>query len=88
MDLIKLLQATGQQDQILGALAGQFGLEQGQANGAVEQVMKALMGGMQKQASHNGVQPLIKAVMKGNHAQALDNPAQQPPYHPVLRNQH
>ncbi len=76
MDLLQLLQASGQQDKIIGALAGQFGLDQSQTGAVMGQVMGALKGGMQKQASQNGVKPLINAVMKGNHGQYMDEPTQ------------
>ena len=76
MDLMKLLAATGAQDQILGAVAQQFGIDSSQANNVAGQVMGALMGGMQKQASQKGVQPLLNSIMKGSHARVLDDPAQ------------
>ena len=76
MDLMKILAATGAQDKILEAVAGQFGINATQANGVAGQVMGALMGGMQKQASQNGIQPLLKTLMKGNHGQVIDDPTQ------------
>ena len=76
MDLMKILAATGAQDQIIGAITKQFGIDASQANGVAGQVMGALMGGMQKQASQGGVQPLLKTLMKGDHARVLDDPSQ------------
>ncbi len=46
MDLLKILQATGQTDNIVNALAGQFGLQGGQANDVMGQVLGALGGGV------------------------------------------
>ncbi len=76
MDLVKLLQASGQQDQIISALTKQFGLDQSQTSAVMGQVMGALKGGMQKQATQGGVKPLINAVMKGNHGQYIEQPQQ------------
>ncbi len=77
MDLLKILQATGQQDKIVNALAGQFGLEGGQATSALSGVMGALAGGVKKNAQQDGgLESLMGALQSGNHAQYIDQPEQ------------
>ena len=77
MDLMKILQATGQQDKIVEALAGQFGLQGGQAGDVMGQVLGALGGGVQKNAQQaGGLEALMGALQGGNHQQYVDEPAQ------------
>lgn len=75
MDLLKILQATGQQDKIISALAGQFGLQGGQAGDVIGQVLGALGGGVQNNAQQKGgLESLMGALQNGNHEQYIDEP--------------
>ncbi len=75
MDLLKILQATGQQDKIINALAGQFGLEGGQASNALGGILGALGGGVQKNVSQEGgLKSLLGALQKGNHQKYVEQP--------------
>lgn len=77
MDLLKILQATGQQDKIINALAGQFGLQGDQANQALAGIMGALAGGVQKNVQQEGgLESLMGALQNGNHAQYVEQPEQ------------
>lgn len=59
MDLLTLLNATGAQGQILKSLAGQFELEEKEADLVVKGIMGALSGGVQNQVKQGGVQNII-----------------------------
>ena len=75
MDLMKLLQATGQQDQIINALAGQFGLQGDQAGDVIGQVLGALGGGVQQNVQkEGGLESLMGALQTGNHEKYVDEP--------------
>jgi len=77
MDLMQILKATGQQDKIVETLAGQFGLDSGQAGGAVAGILGALGGGAASKAqSQGGLQDLMGALTGGNVEQYVDEPAQ------------
>jgi len=74
MDLLKLLQATGQQDQIVNTLASQFGLQGNQANSAVSSIMGALSGGMQQQVKTNGIDSIANVAQDSTLQQLVDQP--------------
>ena len=57
-------------------LAKQFGLNSGQANSILSQVVPALAGGVKQNVSQNGVDGLLSALNKGNHQRYLDQTAQ------------
>lgn len=60
MDLLQLLNATGQQDQMLKAVAGQFGLDDQEANLVVNGIMGALSGGVQNQVQQGGLKDVAE----------------------------
>ena len=75
MDLMKLLAATGAQDQIIKAVAGQFGLQGDQAGSALAGIMGALGGGVQNNVQkEGGLESLMGALQTGNHAQYVEEP--------------
>ena len=74
MDLLKLLQATGQTDNIVNALAGQFGLQGGQAGDVMGQVLGALGGGVKNVNKQGGLETLMGALQDKNTEQYLDQP--------------
>ena len=76
MDLLKLLNATGQQDQLIGKLATQFGLDSAQTGNAVNSIMGALSGGVQNKAQQGGLQDLMGVLQQGNLEQYVDQPDQ------------
>ncbi len=59
MDLLRLLNATGAQGPILKSIAGQFGLEEKEADMVVKGIMGALSGGVQNQVKQGGAQDII-----------------------------
>ena len=74
MDLLKLLQATGQTDNIVNALAGQFGLQGGQANDVMGQVLGALGGGVKNVKQQGGLESLMGALQDKNTEQYIEQP--------------
>jgi hypothetical protein len=61
---------------VLNQVAGQFGLNQNQAQSAIGALLPALMGGMQKNVQQEGgLEALLGALGGGNHGQYLDDPA-------------
>ena len=56
-------------------LAGQFGLKQDEAKSAVESLLPALAGGLQRNVSQGGLDNLLDALSKGQHQRYLDDPA-------------
>ena len=75
MDLMQLLQASGQQDKIVQALGQQFGLNGQQTGDVVGQVLGALGGGVKKNTQQQGgMESLLGAIQKGNHAQYIEQP--------------
>ena len=74
MDLLKILQATGQQDMIIRMLAGQFGLDGAQAGNAVSGIMGALSGGMQSQAKQGDLQNIMGLLQGGALQGYIDKP--------------
>lgn len=77
MDLMQLLQASGQQDKIIETVSKQFGLDGGQTGNAVAGVLGALGGGAQEKAKQpGGIQDLMGALTGGNMEQYVDQPEQ------------
>ena len=75
MNLMDLLQATGQQDKIVQTLGKQFGLDGQKTGDVVSQVLGALGSGVkQNTQQQGGLESLMGALQKGNHAQYVDQP--------------
>jgi hypothetical protein len=56
-------------------LASQFGLNQDQAATAVQNLIPALAGGLQRNISQGGLNDLLGALTKGQHRRYLDDPS-------------
>jgi hypothetical protein len=56
-------------------LASQFGLNQEQAASAVQSLIPALAGGLQRNIRGGGLDDLLGALTKGQHQRYLDNPS-------------
>lgn len=76
---------TNMFDMIQGAAGGalmkqvaqQFGIDDGQAQGALKALLPAISGGLKRNASDpQGLQSLLGALDQGNHDQYLDRPEQ------------
>lgn len=75
MDLLKILQASGQQDKIIQTLGKQFGMDGGKANDVVGQLMGALGGGIEKTAqTDGGLSPLMAALGNIDAEKYIDQP--------------
>lgn len=75
MDLLKLLNATGQQDQLISAIAGQYGLDNNQANSAISGIMGALAGNVQQQAKQPaGLEGLLQLAQSGQIQEYINQP--------------
>lgn len=75
MDLVNMLM-DAQGGKSLDALAQQFGLDKGQALGALGALVPAVTGGMQRNAKQGGLNSLLSALAQGDHDKYLDDPAQ------------
>jgi hypothetical protein len=61
---------------VLNQVAGQFGLNQSQAQSAIGALLPALMGGVQRNTQQQGgLESLLGALSGGNHGQYLDDPS-------------
>ena len=61
---------------MLKQLAGNFGIDEGQAGAAVAKMLPALTQGMKQNASQpNGLEGLLGALQGGNHSRYIENPA-------------
>lgn len=61
---------------VLNQVAGQFGLNQNQAQSAIGALLPALMGGVQRNTQQQGgLESLLGALSGGNHDQYLDDPS-------------
>jgi hypothetical protein len=59
----------------VASLGRQFGLNQSQTTSALEQLLPALLGGVQRStAQQGGIEALLGALSSGNHAQYLEDP--------------
>ena len=56
-------------------LASQFGLNEDQAASAVQNLIPALAGGLQRNISQGGLNDLLGALTKGGHQRYLDDPS-------------
>ena len=56
-------------------LANQFGLREDQAASAIENLVPALAGGLQRNISQGGLDSLLGALTKGQHQRYLDDPS-------------
>jgi len=56
-------------------LASQFGLSEDQAASAVQNLMPALAGGLQRNINQGGLQDLLGALTKGQHQRYLEDPS-------------
>ncbi len=76
MDLLQtLLQAQG--GQLVGQLAGKFGLNQAQAGAALQQLVPLLAGGVKRNMGQaGGLESLLGALQNSNHGRYLEDPAQ------------
>ncbi len=75
MDLLKtILESQG--GGVVSQLASQFGLDSGQTNSALAQLVPALAGGVKKNVNQGGLDSLISALNAGKHSQYLDDLAQ------------
>lgn len=60
----------------LKQVAGQFGLEEGQAQSAIQALLPALAGGLQNNVQQEGgLESLLGALTGGSHQQYLDDPS-------------
>lgn len=61
----------------LEQMAGQFGLEQNEALGALKALLPAISGGLKRNAAQpGGMEALLGALQNGSHEKYLDDPAQ------------
>jgi hypothetical protein len=61
--------------QAVSQLANQFGLNEDQAASAVQNLIPALAGGLQRNISQGGLNDLLGALSKGQHQRYLDDPS-------------
>ncbi len=73
MSLLKTI-LEAQSGGAVGQLAKQFGLNSGQTNSALAQLIPALAGGLKNNVNQGGLGSLLSALNKGNHSQYLDDP--------------
>jgi hypothetical protein len=59
----------------ISQLANQFGLPENQAAAAVQSLIPALAGGLQRNISQGGLEGLLGALTSGNHQRYLDDPS-------------
>jgi hypothetical protein len=74
MDLLETL-LKAQSGGALNQLASQFGLREDQAASAVQNLVPALAGGLQRNISQGGLESLLGALTKGQHQRYLDDPS-------------
>jgi hypothetical protein len=61
---------------VLQSVAGKFGLDERQAAGAIQALLPALTGGVQRNvAQQGGLESLLGALADGHHQQYLDDPS-------------
>ena len=56
-------------------MANQFGLGEDQASSAIQNLLPALAGGLQRNISEGGLDSLLGALAKGGHQRYLDDPS-------------
>jgi hypothetical protein len=73
MDLLNsILNAQG--GGAVSQLASQFGLEKDQTASAIQSLLPALAGGLQRNISQGGLENLLGALSKGQHQRYLEDP--------------
>ena len=61
---------------VLQKVAGQFGLDESQAASAIQALLPAITGGVQRNTEQaGGLESLLGALTSGNHQQYLDDPS-------------
>ena len=74
MSLMDALMSAGGGSAV-GQLGNKFGLDENQTMAALQQLLPALGGGLQRNVSaEGGLENLLGALSSGNHGQYLDNP--------------
>ncbi|MCB1857390.1 MAG: DUF937 domain-containing protein [Gammaproteobacteria bacterium] len=74
MNILEMM-LGGQDAGQLGRLAGQFGIDEGQARSALEQLVPALSRGMRRNVqSSEGLESLTRALEQGNHRRYVEDP--------------
>lgn len=74
MNLMELLMNTGG-NAAVGQIGARFGLDEGQTQAALQQLLPALGSGLQRNAAaEGGIDALLGALSNGNHSRYLDNP--------------
>jgi len=74
MNLLEMLMSTGG-GAAVGQLGSRFGLDENQTMAALQHLLPALGGGLQRNiSSEGGLESLLGALSHGNHSQYIDNP--------------
>jgi len=74
MNLLEMLMSAGG-NAAVGQLGSRFGLDENQTMAALQQLVPALGGGLQRNiAAEGGLDGLLGALSGGNHSQYIDNP--------------
>ncbi|MBI2685257.1 MAG: DUF937 domain-containing protein [Acidobacteria bacterium] len=74
MNLLEVLLNSGG-SAAAGRLGARFGLDEHQTMAALQQILPALGGGLQRNISQEGgIESLLGALANGNHGQYIDNP--------------
>ena len=74
MNLLEMLMSAGG-NAAVGQLGSRFGLDENQTMAALQQLVPALGGGLQRNiAAEGGLDNLLGALSGGNHGQYIDNP--------------
>ena len=75
MNLVDLLMSAGG-NAAIGQLGSRFGLDQQQTQAALQHLVPALGGGLQRNiASEGGIEGLLGALAGGNHSRYIDDPS-------------
>src|SRR4030095_13511229 len=74
MNLLELL-LNAKDGGPVGQLASQFGLSQDQTTSAVQNLLPALAGGLQRHINEGGLDSLVRALAKGQHHRYLEDPS-------------
>ena len=74
MNLLDLV-LNAKSGEAVSQLASQFGLSEDQATSAVQNLIPALAGGLQRNISQGGLDDLVGALTKGQHQRYVDDPS-------------
>lgn len=74
MDLLESI-LTAKGGGAVAQLANQFGLGQDQATSAIQSILPALAGGLQRNISQGGLDDLLGALSNGQHQRYIDDPS-------------